>query len=435
MPKTKSLCTPVPVQPAYSIAQFCCQHGISRSLFYKLLQEGHAPRIMKAGKRTREMAAQYGNDHADKGGRVMGTERNVRVLSHRTRSGKQISPTPHAGGMSWEEKVAVLKRQGKLSGELADLFPQWEAWQIQAALDQVESVLKREVVMGEAERVATVLWIAQTYVYEEFKMAPRLFVTSVGPNSGKTTLLSLIAQISSGGMKLNKASEAYLGRLKDTKGPRLTVALDQLDNALARATSTGPMIDRLISGADRGSQQGLVEKRGDGSLTTTELDLFYPMALGKIGVLPSIRREFDRVDHPRIVPVVRGRNHRMNRCELFTCWTVVHDGNGQHHNGHFRGVFLRLPPNKFLWIPPDLSPVSIRLALLLSQSRIARGEFTPAVGKFAPAAGAFRKCIPCGVVGRPRCVFFAIRLVIEAFLHLTSGFHARVTPGGMECAA
>jgi predicted DNA-binding transcriptional regulator AlpA len=52
MPKTKALCTPVPAQPAYSIAQFCCQHGISRSLFYKLLQEGHAPRIMKAGKRT-----------------------------------------------------------------------------------------------------------------------------------------------------------------------------------------------------------------------------------------------------------------------------------------------------------------------------------------------------------------------------------------------
>jgi hypothetical protein len=74
-------------------------------------------------------------------------------------------------------------------------------------------------------------------------------------------------------------------------------------------------------------------------------------------------------------------------------------------------------------------------ALLLSQSRIARGEFTPAVGKFAPAAGAFRKCIPCGVVGRPRCVFFAIRLVIEAFLHLTSGFHAKVTLGAMECAA
>src|SRR6202023_2579190 len=30
----------------------------------------------------------------------------------------------------------------------------------------------------------------------------------------------------------------------------------------------------------------------------------------------------------------------------------------------FFAIFLRLPPNKFLRIPPDLSPVSIRLALL-----------------------------------------------------------------------
>jgi hypothetical protein len=30
----------------------------------------------------------------------------------------------------------------------------------------------------------------------------------------------------------------------------------------------------------------------------------------------------------------------------------------------FFAIFLRLPPNKFLRIPPDLSPVPIRLALL-----------------------------------------------------------------------
>ena len=30
----------------------------------------------------------------------------------------------------------------------------------------------------------------------------------------------------------------------------------------------------------------------------------------------------------------------------------------------FFAIFLRLPPNKFLRIPPDISPVSIRLALL-----------------------------------------------------------------------
>jgi hypothetical protein len=46
------------------------------------------------------------------------------------------------------------------------------------------------------------------------------------------------------------------------------------------------MIDRLISGADRGSLQGLVESN-DGQLDPVEHDLFYPMALGKIGNLPN----------------------------------------------------------------------------------------------------------------------------------------------------
>ncbi len=53
MMKTKSSCPEaVPVKPIYSVAEFTCQHGISRALFYKLLQAGNGPRIMKVGKRT-----------------------------------------------------------------------------------------------------------------------------------------------------------------------------------------------------------------------------------------------------------------------------------------------------------------------------------------------------------------------------------------------
>ena len=42
----------VPVKPVYSVVEFCCQHGISRALFYKLLQSGQGPRVIKVGKRT-----------------------------------------------------------------------------------------------------------------------------------------------------------------------------------------------------------------------------------------------------------------------------------------------------------------------------------------------------------------------------------------------
>jgi predicted DNA-binding transcriptional regulator AlpA len=35
-----------------SIKQFCADHGISRSFFYKLLQQGQGPRVTKLGTRS-----------------------------------------------------------------------------------------------------------------------------------------------------------------------------------------------------------------------------------------------------------------------------------------------------------------------------------------------------------------------------------------------
>jgi excisionase family DNA binding protein len=37
---------------AYSVKEFCRQHGISRGLFYMLLRSGRGPRVMKIGRRT-----------------------------------------------------------------------------------------------------------------------------------------------------------------------------------------------------------------------------------------------------------------------------------------------------------------------------------------------------------------------------------------------
>jgi predicted DNA-binding transcriptional regulator AlpA len=39
-------------QQLMSIKQFCADHGISRSFFYKLIQLGRGPRLSKLGTRT-----------------------------------------------------------------------------------------------------------------------------------------------------------------------------------------------------------------------------------------------------------------------------------------------------------------------------------------------------------------------------------------------
>jgi predicted DNA-binding transcriptional regulator AlpA len=46
----------------YSVKNFCATHGISRNLFYTLIKEGKAPKMIKAGKRrliSEEAAAEW----------------------------------------------------------------------------------------------------------------------------------------------------------------------------------------------------------------------------------------------------------------------------------------------------------------------------------------------------------------------------------------
>lgn len=47
---------------AFSIDEFCSAHRISRAMFYKLLDQGKAPRLMKVGTRSlisEEAAAEW----------------------------------------------------------------------------------------------------------------------------------------------------------------------------------------------------------------------------------------------------------------------------------------------------------------------------------------------------------------------------------------
>ena len=37
---------------AYSVAEFCRAHGVSRAFFYVLRKRGEGPTVMKVGKRT-----------------------------------------------------------------------------------------------------------------------------------------------------------------------------------------------------------------------------------------------------------------------------------------------------------------------------------------------------------------------------------------------
>jgi hypothetical protein len=172
-------------------------------------------------------------------------------------------------------------------GEGSDDHEQEHRTALDMVLLEAERVLAREIILAEAERVACVLWVAHTFIYECFQLTPRLFITSEVAGSGKTELMKRLKEMASGGKYFTRATEAALGRLKTAEGAHLTVLLDQLDNALdTKEASTGPMLDTLISGADCGSSRLLTEKIRE-TYKPIELDFGYPMALAKIGGLPS----------------------------------------------------------------------------------------------------------------------------------------------------
>ena len=85
-----------------------------------------------------------------------------------------------------------------------------------------------------------------------------------------------------------KVTDAFLARIRQENPGGLTLVLDQLDNAFdMKAQGTAPLIDKLIAGADKGSKAGInTEVKGKGWEPST-FDMFLPLALVKIGDLPS----------------------------------------------------------------------------------------------------------------------------------------------------
>ena len=75
---------------AFSVREFCGQHGISRAAFYVLLANGDGPRVMKVGRRTlisAEAAAEWRKNMEQVAFAKQGPTRPHRNDSRRDRSG------------------------------------------------------------------------------------------------------------------------------------------------------------------------------------------------------------------------------------------------------------------------------------------------------------------------------------------------------------
>jgi hypothetical protein len=93
-------------------------------------------------------------------------------------------------------------------------------------LDEMDTFVRGRLDLSPGQQTAVCLWIAHTYIYEHFKLTPKLFVTAIKHGLGKTELMVVVEALSCGGIKRQgSTTESAISRMYGRYG-RLTLCLD-----------------------------------------------------------------------------------------------------------------------------------------------------------------------------------------------------------------
>jgi Protein of unknown function (DUF3631) len=164
-------------------------------------------------------------------------------------------------------------------------------------LDDIRDALQRHVVMrpGHAEIVA--LWIMHAHTLNAHQTNPRLILTSLVPNSGKTTLAGRVKDLTRGTMSSNLTIPVFFRMIND-KAPQ-TIIIDEADTFLTADNKAA--IGILNSGHGR---EGAYVYRCDGdNHEPRRFCTWAPVVIALIGKLPASSLETRSI----VVPVHRKR--------------------------------------------------------------------------------------------------------------------------------
>jgi hypothetical protein len=155
------------------------------------------------------------------------------------------------------------------------------------ALDQSIAFLKRYVVFANEEQVhAAALWVAHTWTYDAFDVAPYLAIQSPEKRSGKTRFEECLSLLVREPLRSAGASLAALFRVIQEKHP--TLLLDEVDTIFNKRRDPGSEDIRGL--LNNGYRRGVPFLRvvGEGKRMHVEaFDVFCPKAIACIGRLPD----------------------------------------------------------------------------------------------------------------------------------------------------
>jgi len=119
-----------------------------------------------------------------------------------------------AHGLSWNDLPAVLAAMGDASAEPATTPaaepPRGPDLTAVNVLDLVDRLIEDHVTITAEERLAVVLWILHTHLFDQYAVSPRLALLSPVKGCGKTTLLSLFALLAHEPCRLDSVTAAWI---------------------------------------------------------------------------------------------------------------------------------------------------------------------------------------------------------------------------------
>ena len=133
----------------------------------------------------------------------------------------------------------LLARHRKNWNDLADVLctSSFVSWASHAAaddpkrvnpLDLVHYLLEQYVALKPHEYIAVSLWALHTHLYNRFMVTPRLALRSPTADSGKTTLIDILARLTAQADKFDSITSAAIYHLIDDTHP--TLLIDEADN-------------------------------------------------------------------------------------------------------------------------------------------------------------------------------------------------------------
>ncbi len=146
------------------------------------------------------------------------------------------------GGVSKRTLDGLVKQARRINAEneeedvspnsvFSDEQPWPEPVEGKGLVQEIQTVIRSHVILSDREALAVALWILTSYVFRQFRICPRLLISSPEKRCGKTTLLETIQALCFRGLAAANISSASLYRGLEAWSP--TLLIDEADTFLA----------------------------------------------------------------------------------------------------------------------------------------------------------------------------------------------------------